>query len=103
MSKQLAKPGLAGPDMSDVLNMLALVKQDLLLDVAIQMRPRLTDTEVTGLNCVLRVRPLADVGTVWEEWRPLDIAFEWSARNGRTLPATLWFALFDLYSFDLPS
>jgi hypothetical protein len=92
-----------GPDMSDVLTMLAMTAADLNLRIVIQLEPRVRAGVVTGLHVTLRTTPKTEPGNIWLKWRPLDHKWEWSPEASRTFPAALWHALFALYSTDFPS
>ena len=95
--------GLTGPDMLDVLTMWAMTGRDLNLRIVLQCEPRHVSGIVTGLRLTLRCTPATETGNVWFRWKPMDFTKEWSPENGRTFPATLWHALFELYSCDFPS
>jgi hypothetical protein len=95
--------GTTGPDILDVLTMWDSVRRDLNLNITVQMQSTRGSGGAPKVLVHIRTSPKTDTGTPWSNWKPIDFIHEWYPLTGKTFPAFLWFALFDLYSTDFPS
>lgn len=95
--------GSTGPDTFDVLTMFEAVRSDLKLRVAVQVEPWHNAESAQCFRVTLRCLPIAQPGTIWVRWRPLDLVEQWTPTATRDFAHHLWHRLFALYSYDFPS
>lgn len=91
-----------GPDAEDVFVMLDMVARDLNLSLRLGMLPRPAAAPSYFLMSLI-VEPRTPAPNLWEPWSPLVYEWEWWPKTGKTWAATVWTAVFMLYSLDLPS